>query len=162
MASPVEDVVTHTITWTYLLKQQYLNFIDLDIYNIHEKRHLLDVKRVLETLYHLWLLLLITTTIGMIIFRNDYKKITKQVANLGLFLILFLVFMSIDFINNFDFLHSLLFNAKTWVFSNDSILIELFPLIYFQQFFFFLLTGSLILFTLLFFFSNFRATDIRC
>jgi len=44
----------HNLTWLYLLKQKYITLIELDIFTIHEKRHLLDVKRLFEQIYSLW------------------------------------------------------------------------------------------------------------
>ncbi len=45
----------HNLTWLYLLKQKYITLIELDIFTIHEKRHLLDVKRLFEQIYSLWI-----------------------------------------------------------------------------------------------------------
>ncbi|HFU76486.1 MAG TPA: DUF1461 domain-containing protein [Arcobacter sp.] len=146
---PIEDRITHSETWAYLLKQQYISFIDLDIYNISEKRHLLDVKRVLESTYNVWLILLGISFIGLTIFRKTYKVFIQQTAILGLIVSALLIVSSINFISVFEFMHSLFFNAKTWIFPKESMLIELFPLVYFQQFFFLFLIGSIILFTTL-------------
>ena len=154
IASPIRDLTTHTATWMYLIKQQYTAFIDLDIYNIYEKRHLLDVKRVLDSTYKLWLVLLSLSIISLVLFRKKYKIFLKQVAIFGLALSILLIVSSINFMSSFQFFHGLFFNAKTWIFPSNSTLIELFPLIYFQQFFFIVLVGSMVLFISLFFLNN--------
>ena len=131
-----------------------MSLIDLDIYSIHEKRHLLDVKRVLKVTYQLWMILLVLSSIISIFFRNSYRIFFRRVSILGLSICFILLVSSISFIDSFNFLHTLLFNNQTWIFPNNSMLIELFPLVYFQQFFFFFLIGNIILFISLLFLNN--------
>jgi len=53
----IVELKAHNLTWTYLLKQKYISFInDLDIFSIYEKRHLLDVKRLFSSIYEFWII----------------------------------------------------------------------------------------------------------
>ncbi|CAA6816209.1 MAG: Unknown protein [uncultured Sulfurovum sp.] len=151
------NLKVETATWVYLLEQQYMSFIGLDIYTVHEKRHLLDVKRILETTFKLWLILFVLVLMGIVFYKKYVPKVMKEVGRLGLALTFILLLTAVNFIAVFEFFHLLLFHANTWVFPESSMLIKLFPLIYFQQFFAIFVVLSLLLFLTLFFFSNPRS-----
>jgi len=128
-------------TWTYLLKQQYISLIDSDMFTIYEKRHLLDVKRLLETTQRIWIVSITLSLIILYFFRKSIKIMTKIGISINLLLLLF----SFNFLNNFKLLHTFLFQESTWSFSKSSSLIQCFPLEYFQSFLtLFLLLSSLI------------------
>ncbi len=59
------------------------------------------------------------------------------------------MFMAFDFLENFKWLHQLMFPKSSWIFPEDSILIVWFPLLYFKQFFLMVLflNSSLLIFS---------------
>ncbi|CAA6816054.1 MAG: Unknown protein [uncultured Sulfurovum sp.] len=128
----IKNPIIHEQTWTYLLHQQYISLIEIDNYTIYEKRHLLDVKKLLEQTYNLWLFFIILSSIILIKF---FHQIIQNLIFIGIIFNLLLIVLSLNFIKIFDLLHSLLFTNNSWVFSSDSLLIESFPLLYFQHFF---------------------------
>ena len=138
-------------TWLYLLKQHYVTFIDIDAYTIQEKRHLLDVKRSLEEVYQLWLFLLGFVFLGFKVIAKHYQIFLYRSSILGLTVLFILLLSLFDFLENFKFLHSLVFLENTWIFPKNSLLIELFPLHYFQEFLVLVVLQSFILFLVLYF-----------
>jgi len=143
----IEKPFVHSTIWRYLLHQKYITFIELDLLTIHEKRHLLDVKRVLNETFTLWI---IFTPLAIFILTIFFRKIVKIMVQFGVALNSLFLLLSFNFLNYFEFFHTLFFRDKSWIFFNDSLLIEAFPLIYFQEFFiFFLLLTSLSFFVFL-------------
>jgi len=140
--SPFNSMITepkaHSLTWIYLLEQKYITFIDLDIFTIHEKRHLLDVKRLFDKIYSLWAITSISTiTILIGLYLKDKKRffiVLRYNFFLGVAVTLLSIFIATNFLDSFKLLHELIFSQYSWVFPNDSILIEWFPLVYFQEF----------------------------
>lgn len=128
----------HSATWIYLLKQKYISFIELDIFNIYEKRHLLDVKRVFERLHTLWMVILTISLFSLLFLYLKDKKgfflVLKQSFYLNYLFIIISIVLASNFLNIFELLHQLLFLHQSWIFPPNSILIKWFPLVYFQQF----------------------------
>ena len=143
----------HTSTWIYLLKQQYISLIDIELFNIHEKRHLLDVKRLFEMIYNIWVYLLLTALFTLIILSIRAKErlfiILKMTTTVGFLFNIVLILIAFNFLENFQWLHQLLFLKSSWIFPKDSILMAWFPLLYFKQFFLMilLLSSSLLIFS---------------
>jgi len=135
--SIIEESTAQNSTWVYLLKQHYITFIELDIFNLHEKRHLLDVKKVFESTYRLWLLSLAFSLLVLIplIIHKKLKIFSIYLCRTGFTFNILLLILSLNFLNTFTYLHTLLFSKNTWLFPKDSLLIEWFPLRYFQEFF---------------------------
>jgi len=135
----IKDPIVHDTTWSYLIEQEYITFIELDLFNIYEKRHLLDVKKVLENSYSLWLyfssLSLLILTIVIITSKNTLKIVSQYMVNLGIISLLILLGSSFNFLNTFNLFHSFFFTQNSWMFPKESLLIETFPLRYFQEFF---------------------------
>jgi len=136
--STIIEPQAHTTTWTYLLKQKYITLIDLDIFTIKEKRHLLDIKRLFDTLYNLWTLLSLLSFFSIIFLYFKAKEsialIFKYNFIIGLIVIALSIFLAFDFLDSFKTLHQLIFPMNSWIFPNNSILIKWFPLEYFQDF----------------------------
>jgi hypothetical protein len=143
----IEDPLKQQATWTYLLHQKYLSFIEIDAYTIHEKRHLLDVKRFFEKVHIVWITF---TFFSLIILPIFFKHLIKIIIYLGITINTLFILFSLNFINSFDFLHTLLFTKNSWVFNKESKLIEYFPLIYFQEFFILFLGLSSLFFTFIY------------
>lgn len=143
LSTEIKDPLLQEQTWTYLIYQKYLAFIDLDAFNVHEKRHLLDVKRIFNETYILWI---ISTILSFLILSVFFKKIINILIYLGLISNSLLLFFSLNFINSFNFLHTLVFPNNSWIFAKESLLIQCFPLIYFQEFFILFLIFSSLLF----------------
>ena len=145
--SEINKPTVNSSIWRYLLHQKYIAFIDLDLLTIHEKRHLLDVKRVLNKTAILWITFSSLSFFILIVF---FRKIVKIIALLGMALNGLFLLLTFNFLNAFQFFHTLFFRHQSWVFLKDSLLIECFPLLYFQEFLaFFLLLTSLIFFIFL-------------
>ena len=147
--SPLDEKIINPsalyTTWTYLLHQKYITFIELDLLNIHEKRHLLDVKRVFKATYILWML---SASLGFLILIIFFRKVLKYIALFGLSLNTLSLLLSFNFLNSFELFHALFFKQNSWIFLKNSLLIEWFPLIYFQEFFSLFLVLSFSLFAL--------------
>ena len=135
----------HDTTWRYLIYQKYITFIDLDLFSIYEKRHLLDVKRVFQTTYTIWI---VFSSLAFLILVIFFKKIANYIATLGFSLNILLLLISFNFLDSFKLFHSLFFKSNSWIFMKDSPLIEWFPLIYFQEFFFLFIVLSFFIFIL--------------
>jgi uncharacterized membrane protein len=151
--SNIKESTAHTATWIYLLQQHYIAFIEDDIFNIYEKRHLLDVKKIFKTIESIWLFsLLLSTIMTMALMTLQQLKIVLYYFyKIGLITHLLLISLSLNFLNSFSYLHSFLFPKNSWTFPKDSILIEWFPLHYFQEFFILFLILTLLLFFLIFY-----------
>ncbi len=125
-------------TWEYLLQQHYVSLIDVDLFSIHEKRHLLDVKRLFDRLYLLWLILLAVGSAGGVLlyvrFRSTFKRLRYDLWIMGVGSALLLIMALIFFQESFEWLHQLLFPYQSWLFPPDSLLIEWFPEVYFIEF----------------------------
>ena len=137
--STIIEPKAHSLTWIYLLKQKYISLIDLDIFNINEKRHLLDVKRFFDKIYYIWSILF---TLSIFISISLYFKSKEKLALvirystiLGVVLNIIFILISFNFLEIFTLLHKILFLHNSWVFQPNSILIEWFPLEYFIEFF---------------------------
>ena len=127
----------HSLTWIYLLKQKYITLIDLDIFNINEKRHLLDVKRLFENIYSIWLTLLVSS-IFIVIFlylKERLSIVIRYSAIIGAFINILLIIILFNFLDSFTLLHQILFPNNSWIFEPNSILIKWFPISYFMEFF---------------------------
>jgi len=150
--SKIIEPTEHYNTWIYLLHQKYMGFIESDLLNIKEKRHLLDVKRVFKATHILWI---ISSSLGFLLFIIFFKKTLKYIIIFGLTLNSLSLLLSFNFLNSFNFFHSLFFKQNSWIFLKNSLLIKWFPLIYFQEFFaiFLLLSFSL--------FALFRIVSIK-
>ncbi|CAA6812616.1 MAG: Unknown protein [uncultured Sulfurovum sp.] len=156
LGNTIKNPTLQEATWTYLIHQKYMGFIELDTYTIYEKRHLLDVKKVFEKTYDLWI---IFTLLSVVILLFFFKKIIKSVIALGISINILLIVFSLNFIKSFELFHNLFFKNNSWIFSNDSLLIQLFPLHYFQEFFILLLLLTFSIFILLYMYRYLNAKN---
>ncbi len=112
-----------------VLEVDYLNFV--------ERYHLLDVRRLFAGVDH-WFYLMLAGSVLLLVLQRRFAKgrVLLRTGYLGLASILLpgLLILLGGFVPLFIFLHTLLFPAGTWVFPDDSILIQLFPLGYFLRF----------------------------
>ncbi|HHH19214.1 MAG TPA: DUF1461 domain-containing protein [Campylobacterales bacterium] len=133
------ELKAHQLLWEYLLKQHYISLIDLDCLTLHEKRHLLDVKRVFETLDRVWIVAsFFSLVFFLIIFVYDRKRLFQLLQytfSLGLFVVILALVITMSFSQYFTLLHLWLFPQNSWIFPEESLLIRWFPLEYFQEFF---------------------------
>jgi|AAUQ01.1.fsa_nt_gi hypothetical protein len=133
----IVELKAHNLTWTYLIKQKYISFIDLDIFSIHEKRHLLDVKRLFSRIYEFWIISSVVSILLLTFFylKCFIREVFRYVIYIGVFINSLLVISSLFFRNSFELLHRVLFPVNSWIFPENSILIKWFPLEYFVEFF---------------------------
>ncbi|HHB94225.1 MAG TPA: DUF1461 domain-containing protein [Campylobacterales bacterium] len=144
----------HSLTWIYLLKQQYITLIDLDIFDINEKRHLLDVKRVFEQIYFIWKIISIVSLSIFILFYRKLSIIIRQTFIIGIIINILLIIISFNFLDSFSFLHQMIFPHNSWIFQPSSILIIWFPLSYFIEFFLIFILFNLIAISTLRYYST--------
>lgn len=127
-------------TWDYLLHEKYSSLPNIKGYTIQERRHLLDVKRRLSQLEKSLLLssILSVFLIGLNARRrgrlNAVIQLSSKIAFSVMMLITIVSLVSFKYV--FSWLHQLLFNHGSWIFLEESYLIQLFPYHYFKEFFF--------------------------
>lgn len=125
--------------WHYLLYEPGLLLPDILSLDMHARSHMLDVKRILIELRHIWLVFSACLLLLLGLQVRHRCLLTKTLrwsawAGLGV-LVAGLLLAVLNFRWAFVMLHFLLFSQQNWVFPADSALIRLFPLSYFQQFF---------------------------
>jgi uncharacterized membrane protein len=131
------DSIKHQEVLSYLLLIDNSGFIKTEGFTLLEKRHLLDVKRLLIDLQKIFILGMILSSTLFIFFRNKLKRLTHHTLFiLFIFSSILLIFTLIDFFYFFKGLHPYFFTEGSWLFEKDSQLIILFPIVYFQQFIF--------------------------
>lgn len=143
--------ITNVFVWDYLLHDPIFALPNTTLLDIRSRRHLLDVKKVISDTQQLLLTLSVLLILLLFWQRKQIKVIGCYAAYLGFAFLCVLSSVSLfAFRFVFNALHQLFFSAKTWFFSPDSVLIQLFPLTYFQYF-----TGLEISICLLVFFGLF-------
>ena len=151
---PIELSNINVFVWDYLLHDPIFSLPNTTLLDIRSRRHLLDVKKVISNTQQLLIILSLLLPLLLFWRRKQIKVIGCYVAYLGFTFLCVLSGISLfAFRFFFNALHQLFFPAQTWIFAPDSVLIQLFPLTYFQYF-----TGigmgiSLLLFSVLFIFS---------
>lgn len=142
-------VLLHTYQWLgdavwqrqeivdYLLGKGMQVLPGINFLNLAEQRHLLDVRRLFAAVDKLFYGVLLVSLL-LAVWRQYWLKgsVLRLAGYLGLVSILLLGLLMLLgwFVPLFILLHTLLFPAGTWVFPDDSILIQLFPLGYFFRF----------------------------
>lgn len=126
--------------WNYLLIDPLLYLPNTNELSIEERRHLLDVKRVLRHVHWVWWLScgIALLTGGGIGYWQGWQAI-RSFMRISAWLIVSITVLSglvafVDFSGSFNELHGLFFKANTWVFPTNSTIIRLFPFAYFQTF----------------------------
>lgn len=112
-----------------VLEVTYLNFV--------ERYHLLDVRQLFTQISYLFYGVLAVSVLLLGLQRRFAQgRVLVRTGYLGLAAILLpgVVMLLGGFVPLFIFLHTLLFPEGTWVFPDDSPLIQLFPLAYFFRF----------------------------
>src|SRR3989344_392194 len=103
-------------------------------YTTDEKSHLLDVKILIDRIAILFFVLVLLFCFILFSFNNSNElwKIFFYSSILIIFICLIFVLVSVfNFGNLFDRFHILLFENGTWMFSEDSLLIRMFPIKFF-------------------------------
>ncbi|MBI2148686.1 DUF1461 domain-containing protein [Candidatus Woesearchaeota archaeon] len=116
----------------YFSNESYL----IDVYSPKETKHLRDVKELINNLQTLFFILLFVFIFSLMFIKNDiYENLSRIFIYafyilLAIILLLYLFsFFSFDFL--FDNFHKFLFTDDSWILSNDSLLISLFPISFF-------------------------------
>ncbi len=127
------------VTWRYLLEEPYEHLINSKAYSIEERRHLLDVKRLIND-FKEGVLLTLGIFLVFVLLLVVKKQVSKddiiQINTISIIAALGFGLLGIVFFNHFfNQLHTLFFHNGSWVFSEMSLLIKLFPYRYFQEFF---------------------------
>jgi len=119
------------------------NLLDDDFFDFEEKRHLLDVKNIVQKTPSL-----LVWMVGIVIFLlilfylTDFKRLTEYIPLILIFSgavtlifgLILLLFVRLNFDLPFAFLHKMLFEEGTWLFSGDSNLIGMYPIGFFYDF----------------------------
>jgi len=118
-------------------KDQKPGLVDIDIYDGEEKQHLLDVKKAVNAGFSLlnFSLIIFLVLFAVFLWLNK-DSMTKPVINVliggGLltvcFALLDLLFSVLNFELYFDVFHRMLFEGGTWLFSEGSNLIAMYPI----------------------------------
>ena len=139
-------------TWNYLLEEPYAHLINSKAYSIEERRHLLDVKRLIND-FKQGLLIALSIFLVFVLLLVVKKLASKddiiRINTISIIVALGFGLLGMVFFNHFfNQLHALFFHSGSWIFSKESLLITLFPYRYFQEFFVIvlLIAGSLSLF----------------
>lgn len=129
------DSIKHQEVLSYLLLTDNSGFIKIESFTLFEKRHLLDVKKLLNNLQQVFMLGATSSLAILIFFHARLKSLFYRMSFIfvifGSILFLFIV---IDFFYFFEAFHPYLFTEGSWLFKKESQIIILFPIIYFQQF----------------------------
>lgn len=121
----------------YLLRNGGGGLPDFDFLNLAEKRHLLDVWRLFASLEQLFYWVLFSSAVLLVLQQRFAKGgVVLRTGYLGSVSVLVsgLLMLLVGFVPLFILVHTFLFPVGTWVFPDDSILIQLFPLDYFFRF----------------------------
>lgn len=142
-------VLLHTYPWlgdTVWQRQEVVDYLlgkgmqvlpEMNFLNLAEQRHLLDVRRLFAATHTLFYVLLAgSLLLGAIRHYWRQGQPWLRTAYLGIASLLLpgVVMLLGGFVPLFIVLHTLVFPPNTWVFPDDSILIQLFPLGYFLRF----------------------------
>jgi len=114
--------------------------INSDVYSEKEKRHLVDVRILIQRFISIFEILIYLFLISLLIlFLLDRKQFLLQIERIlifgptiSLFLLIFFILSIKNFESSFIKFHLLFFENMDWILSPDSILIKMFP----QQFFY--------------------------
>lgn len=107
-----------------------------------ELTHMADVKKVIKNMNSFLLINIILSTLLLLhtstkLNNKEFKKFLSKYLKTGgiitLIIISTLFILTLNFDFTFNLFHSLLFQPGTWIFPENSILIQLFPLTFFQQ-----------------------------
>lgn len=101
------------------------------VFNAQEAAHLADVKRVMSALSYASFVLF--AFFLFLLGRSDVSKVFAR--GFGILLIIAGVLALVPFDAFFAQFHELFFAEGTWVFAQESALIQLYPFAYFQAFF---------------------------
>lgn len=135
-------------TWHYLLAEPYEHLMNSKAYSIKERRHLLDVKRLINDVKQGLLFtagLFLVLMLLLVMSKQLSKAFFLQTSTISVMVVVGLGILGMVFFNYFfNHLHTFFFHGGTWVFEETSPLIKLFPYRYFQEFFviFFLIAGG--------------------
>jgi len=118
-----------------------------------EKAHLVDVRTLIRQIMILYLISILIVMISVIILKRKLLKTLRDGAIASVSLVAAIFLASINFSLFFERFHHLFFDAGTWVFSRDDILIMIYPKEFFFDIFISILINTLILALIIFFFS---------
>ena len=125
--------------WDYLLHNPHFDLPNTDLLVMRERRHMLDVKHALFDMRHVWWFSL---GLWLSLLAAQYRPTTqwrlalRMTTYVGVTIVSIAGIMAtVDFHASFNLLHYLFFTGRSWVFPAGSLIIQLFPLNYFEQFF---------------------------
>lgn len=123
-------------------QQQTINFLtdDADLsspYTDKEKAHLEDVKKVMTLMDYLFYATLLISTLIITSFRQQKEKTLLFLKWSGITIVasvvVMILFLLFDFSAVFTLFHQLFFPQGNWLFPVDSLLIQTFPLEFFEN-----------------------------
>jgi len=129
------DSIKHQEVLSYLLLTDNSGFIKIESFTLFEKRHLLDVKILLNNIQQIFILGVVLSLAVLFIFHDRIKSLFYRMFFIFvIFGSILLLLILIDFPYFFEALHPYFFTEGSWLFNKESHIIILFPIIYFQQF----------------------------
>jgi len=109
----------------------------LEEFNEREQNHMEDVKSIIDSLIGLFYVSLIFLFGSLfLISRKDIKGLLLTSGITGILMFFAILLLSLNFGVFFDSFHRLFFEAGTWYFYNDDLIINLFPPEFFFDAFF--------------------------
>jgi len=125
----------------------------LNYFPENERSHLKDVQNLLKGFFNIlnWSIILFITSLIALFFINKKDFIDTKIrilffGGLGTFALLALLFLAaLNFNSTFMIFHKLFFPQGNYLFAWDSLIISLFPEVFFQDFFLRLILSSLVL-----------------
>lgn len=109
------------------------NLLDTEFFNLEEKKHLLDVKGVLQNVFSLFNFLVIISVLllAILVCFRDYKKTALILVLGGALTLVISSILIVSFGFNFDasfaLFHKLLFKEGTWLFPSSGNLVNMYP-----------------------------------
>ena len=109
----------------------------LEEFNEREQSHMKDVKDIVDS-FMVFFYVSIIFLIGslFLINKKDVRKLLILSGTVGVLAFVVILLLSLNFGVFFDYFHKLFFEAGTWYFYNDDLIINLFPPNFFFDMFF--------------------------
>jgi integral membrane protein (TIGR01906 family) len=151
------EAYTVSMIYEYLLIEPYTYLPNMSFVDIKERRHLLDVKRLLIVAE--WGSMLSLVVFLLLSFASSLFKSAANffmlLSRMGKYCFWFNTFVAIAILIFFEkyflLFHEVFFKQGTWIFRESGTLVNLFPLDFFQRFVFLFLFFSGLVFLLIWF-----------
>jgi integral membrane protein (TIGR01906 family) len=131
------DFLLNNADLSYFNNQKFAN--GTPIYTDRELSHMIDVKRLLQTLLNLWLgALVVLLILWLWSWRSGWWLAFRRSVSIGGWvtaglIVVIVVLMAISFTTFFTDFHELFFTGNSWIFLYSDTFIRLFPIRFWQD-----------------------------